>query len=115
MFARKNSKVALTFLCLVVALGLATVSEANSLVHTPRDHAQLNRMIKKRSPAEPFLPIFQQPAVGAEGDPTASASTDTAALTSTCTTSASSASVSSTDSVSQSLTGTVSSPLNAWG
>ena len=114
MFARKNSKVALTFLCLVVALGLATVSEANSLVHTPRDHAQLNRMIKKRSPAEPFLPIVQ-PAVGAEGDPTASASTDTAALTSTGTTSASSASVSSTDSVSQSLTGTVSSPLNAWG
>ena len=78
MFARKN-KVALTLLCLVVALGLATVSEANSLVHTPRDHAQLNRMIKKRagddepSTRNPFLDFFQ-PVAGAGADPTASVS-----------------------------------------
>ncbi|KAI0830526.1 hypothetical protein BC628DRAFT_1408008 [Trametes gibbosa] len=64
MFAR--SKAALTFLCLVVALGLATTSEANTLVHPARDHAQLSRMIKQRVPRDttPFLPI-----IGAEGDP----------------------------------------------
>ena len=78
MFARKNSKVALTFLCLVVALGLATVSEANSLVHSPRDHASLNRMIKKRIPDDSLLPII--PVIGAEGS-SASAGTDKASAT----------------------------------
>ncbi len=85
MFARKNSKVALTFLCLVVALGLATVSEANSLVHSPRDHAQINRMIKKRNPAgDDLFSIFGGGAapIGAEGTPTAVASTDSATSTS---------------------------------
>ncbi|PIL31737.1 hypothetical protein GSI_06441 [Ganoderma sinense ZZ0214-1] len=77
MFAR-NSKVALTFLCLVVALGLATVSEANSLVHSPRDHASLNRMIKKRIPEDSIFPII--PVVGAEGT-SASAGTDKASAT----------------------------------
>ncbi|KAI9068047.1 hypothetical protein FKP32DRAFT_1698303 [Trametes sanguinea] len=68
MFPR-SSKVALTFLCLVVALGLATVSEANSLVHPARDHAQLSRMIKKRVPVPEatFTPLFSQ-IIGAEGD-----------------------------------------------
>ncbi|KAI0756794.1 hypothetical protein C8Q80DRAFT_1215628 [Daedaleopsis nitida] len=87
MFARSNSKVALTFLCLVVALGLATVSEANSLVQSPRDHAQLNRMIKKRAVEQrglfdlpPFTPVN-----GAAGDPTGTPSTDTGAATGTTT------------------------------
>ena len=78
MFAR-NSKVALTFFCLVVALGLATASEANSLLHSPRDHASLNRMIKKRTPDSPLLSILQ-PAVGAEGT-SASVGTDKASAT----------------------------------
>ena len=65
MFARSNSKVVLTFLCLVVALGLATVSEANSLVHTPRDHASLGRMIKKRVPADDSLLGSLIPVAGA--------------------------------------------------
>ncbi|KAI0673347.1 hypothetical protein C8Q78DRAFT_1076368 [Trametes maxima] len=104
MFAR-SSKVALTFLCLVVALGLATVSEANSLVHPARDHNELSRMIRKRSPQ--LFPIT--PIVGAEGDPagnkvstdtsatsTATSTGTTSAATSTATTSSSSAATSNT-------------------
>ncbi|KAI0375216.1 hypothetical protein BV20DRAFT_933717 [Pilatotrama ljubarskyi] len=78
MFAR-SSKVALTLLCLVVALGLATVSEANSLVHPARDHAGLSRMIKKRSPDGLLL----SPIIAPEGDPTGSVGTDTASSTGT--------------------------------
>ena len=100
MFARSNSKVVLTFLCLVVALGLATVSEANSLVHSPRDHVELNRMIKKRAPqSEGLIPII----IGAEGNPTGSVSTDTASATS-----AASASTTGTNSASA-TTGTATS------
>ncbi|OJT02740.1 hypothetical protein TRAPUB_6734 [Trametes pubescens] len=77
MFAR--SKVALTFFCLVVALGLATVSEANSLVTPARGHAELSRMIKKRADSTfPLLPI-----IGAGADPnTSTASTGASSATS---------------------------------
>ncbi|KAI0801055.1 hypothetical protein C8Q74DRAFT_1364706 [Fomes fomentarius] len=89
MVARSNSKV-LTFFCLVVALGLATVSEANSLVHNSRDHVQLNRMIKKRAGDNLFSDFFGSPnnggVVGAGADPTASLSSDTATSTSTSST-----------------------------
>lgn len=89
MVARSNSKV-LTFFCLVVALGLATVSEANSLVHNSRDHVQLNRMIKKRAGDNVFSDLFGSPnnggVVGAGADPTATLSSGTAISTSTSST-----------------------------
>ncbi|KAI0361393.1 hypothetical protein OH77DRAFT_1417651 [Trametes cingulata] len=95
MFAR-SSKVALTLLCLVVALGLATVSEANSLVHPARDHAGLSRMIKKRA-ADGFSLL---PIIAPEGDPTGSVGTDTASSTGTgsATSAASTGSLSGTSS-----------------
>ncbi|KAI0639623.1 hypothetical protein C8Q77DRAFT_1152588 [Trametes polyzona] len=93
MFAR--SKAALTFLCLVVALDLATVSEANSLVHPARGHAELSRMIKKRVPQSHAFPLL--PVIGAAGDPdkASAASTDSVSATSTDSASASSTSASS--------------------
>ncbi|KAH9944201.1 uncharacterized protein BXZ73DRAFT_87149 [Epithele typhae] len=67
MFARKNTKVALTFFCLVVALGLATVVEANSLVHPSRDHVDISRrMVKKRADGGALASIFN-PVLGGEG------------------------------------------------
>ncbi|TBU34700.1 hypothetical protein BD311DRAFT_650157 [Dichomitus squalens] len=107
MFARK-SKVALTLFCLVVALGLATTSEANSLVHSPRDHADLNRMIKKRAPQIDIFPTG--PIIGAEGTPTASASTDTASATS-----ATSASTTSTGAASVTTGSSTSGTASATG
>ncbi|KAI8990479.1 hypothetical protein BD414DRAFT_521698 [Trametes punicea] len=83
MFPR-SSKVALTFLCLVVALGLATVSEANSLVHPARDHAQLSRMIKKRVPL-PDDGLLFGPIIGAEGDPNGGANAGNSPVASTTT------------------------------
>lgn len=88
MFARKNTKVTLTLFCLVVALGLATVSEANSLVHNSRDHVDLSRrMVKKPRLDDPFSALF--PVNGAEGA-SASVSTDTSTATTTAATDTSS-------------------------
>ena len=78
MVARKHTAT-LTLFCLVVALGLATVTEANSLVHHPRDHVGLNRMIKKRSPDGVLASII--PIVGAEGNQDTSTSATSASST----------------------------------
>ncbi|EIW64258.1 uncharacterized protein TRAVEDRAFT_41678 [Trametes versicolor FP-101664 SS1] len=111
MFAR--SKVALTFFCLVVALGLATVSEANSLVTPARGHVELSRMIKKRADVSgfPLLPVF-----GAESDPTSTASTGSSTATSgsaTGTSSSATSSVTASSAASTSSSATSSSATSA--
>ena len=50
MFGTKPKKTTtLTLLCLAI-LALATVSEANDFSPQRRDHADLGRMVRKRSP-----------------------------------------------------------------
>ncbi|KAI0778397.1 hypothetical protein BD413DRAFT_601164 [Trametes elegans] len=120
MFPRPR-KVALTLLCLAVALGLATVSEANSFVHPARDHVDLSRMIKKRSPQ---LLGIGKGVVGAEADPTstlatsattANTATSIATLPATSTSSSTDATTSATTSSTAATSATTSSSSTSVG
>jgi hypothetical protein len=110
MIALKPTKLTLTlFTYVALALLIASAAEATTAQDiNRRDHAQLNRMLKKRSPSPQLVPV-----VGAAPDPAtataASSTTNADTATSAATTSSSSSSNAATTTSATSTTTTSSS------